>query len=77
MLRRICNNPACGKVIDGEPPIKKEDPDAALLVRGEPVLWYEDLCPECIERWRACSPTSRGRGRRRCRPSSPGCLQSA
>lgn len=42
----------CGQLIDG-PASNKEDFDAAVLVCGEPVLEYEDLCQSCMRRLRS------------------------
>ena len=44
MLRNVCDG--CGKIIDREP-IEKEYVDALLMLDGEPILIYDDLCDTC------------------------------
>lgn len=44
MLREVCD--ACGEIIDG-PLVKREEPDATLLMGDEVVLMYDALCQTC------------------------------
>ena len=45
MLRDVCDR--CGKIIDGEPNINKEQPDAVLVIDDEVILMFDSLCPKC------------------------------
>ena len=50
MLKNVCSR--CGRVIDGEPVLNKEYPDATLLLGEEVAVMYDDLCGECTDRIR-------------------------
>ena len=45
MLRNVCDR--CNEIIDGEPQIEKEYPDATLLIDDDVVVMFENLCDKC------------------------------
>ena len=45
MLRNVCD--CCGSVIDGEPSMNKEYPEALLVIDDEIIVMYENICQSC------------------------------